>query len=277
MNRKPVAAYIHGTAESERQRLDDLNGLTNRSFIDYLALSGTEVMCDFGCGPATLEVEILDRYPGARLVGIEGSAAYAGAARERLADRPSASIVNADVLANGLPDETFDLTFCRYVLEHVADPQAMVREMLRVTKPGGRIVAQENDLANVVYDPEFPGHAAVMRAFCDLQISDGGDPFVGRKLFVLFDQPGVDRVEVAMSPEIHTARQPERYRAWMSNSIRILTGAAEQMVAKGFISRAEVDAVVQHMRRRVEEPRGVALFRWDRVTAYKASEPGASK
>lgn len=81
----PSATYIHGTAISERSRLDDLNALTNRSFIDYLNLSAAAEVADLGCGPGTLEAEIGARYPGVRLIGIERSESYCATARQRTA------------------------------------------------------------------------------------------------------------------------------------------------------------------------------------------------
>ena len=47
--------------------------------------------------------------------------------------------------ANGLPfeDASFDLVTCQTVLIHLADPLAAIREMARVTKPGGLVLAAE--------------------------------------------------------------------------------------------------------------------------------------
>lgn len=266
---KPGRSYIHGTTRRERERLDDLNSLTNQSFLNYLALRGSEAVCDFGCGAGTLERELARRYPRIRVVGVERSPEFAATARGRVATESSISIVTADVMDACLGDGEFDVTFCRYLLEHVSAPEAVAREMVRVTKPGGRIVVQENDLRHVIYHPEVFGHGEVLEAFCKLQMSMGGDPFIGRKLFSLFDLEEVEHIDVDMSPEIHSARQPERYRAWLSNAIRIFAGAADEMVERGLIEREQVDAVLGLMAARLEEPRGIALFHWDRVTAYK--------
>jgi SAM-dependent methyltransferase len=47
--------------------------------------------------------------------------------------------------AEALPfeDQSFDLVTCQTVLIHVADPRAVIREMARVTKPGGLVLASE--------------------------------------------------------------------------------------------------------------------------------------
>lgn len=49
----------------------------------------------------------------------------------------------ADAMALPFEDSTFDLVTCQTVLIHLADPLAAMREMLRVTKPGGLLLATE--------------------------------------------------------------------------------------------------------------------------------------
>jgi SAM-dependent methyltransferase len=261
--------YIHGTAISERSRLDDLNALTNRSFIDYLNLSAAAKVADLGCGPGTLEAEIGARYPGVHLIGIERSESFCATARQRTAHLSGVEIRQGDATATGIPEDTFDVTFCRYLLEHVAFASDTAREMVRITKPGGRIIAQENDLLYVVYYPDIPGHAEVIDQFCALQLQLGGDPFIGRKLFSLFDQQEVESVDLDISAEIYTARCPAAFRAWLSNSLRILQGARPALLARGLLGENTIDAVLATMQARIERPEGVALFHWDRVTAWK--------
>jgi SAM-dependent methyltransferase len=271
------SGYIHGTSPEEQARLADLSAITNRSFVDYLGLAGGEEVCDFGCGLGTVEYEIARRFPAVRVTGIERSEAYVAEARRRNADHPGVRILQADVMANGLPDASFDVTFCRYHLEHVIDPGAIAREMIRVTRPNGRIVVQENDLHNVIYYPAFEDHAEIFSAFCQLQLQLGGDPFIGRKLFTLFDTPDVATIDLQLAPEIRTARDPAPYRAWLSNSIRILDGAREGLAGRGLVNAERLDRLLDRMRARVREPNGVALFYWNRLTARRAgTTAGAS-
>jgi SAM-dependent methyltransferase len=50
-----------------------------------------------------------------------------------------------------LPDASADVTLCLQVLEHVDDPQAVVRELARVTAPGGRVLLSTHGV--MVYHP----------------------------------------------------------------------------------------------------------------------------
>lgn len=264
-----TAEYIHGTSPDEQSRLNNLNRLTNAPFIDYLRIRGDERICDFGCGLGEVDAQIAEAFPSVEVVGIERSEEQFAVASRRNRDNPRVRIVLGDVNENGLEDATFDLTFCRYLLEHVKSPEHVAREMVRVTKPGGRVAAQENDLHNVLYYPEIEGHAHVFKRFCEMQLQMGGDPFIGRKLFSLFDQEEVERVELEFSPEIYTSREPERYRAWVSNSFRILQGAGGELTRRGLVTAEELGAVLSQMEGRIRRPVGVALFYWNRVTAYK--------
>ena len=61
-----------------------------------------------------------------------------------------------DVHALDFPDHTFDVVHAHQVLQHVADPVTALREMRRVTKPGGVIAVRDSDYAAFTWFPELP-------------------------------------------------------------------------------------------------------------------------
>lgn len=263
--------YIHGTSPDEQDRLDRLNRITNDSFIDYLGDGDQRRICDFGCGLGILVNDIARKNPGAEIVGLEISPDQYAQAERINQGRDNVTLICTDVLDNGLPDEYFDVTYCRYLLEHVADPVRVVQEMLRVTKPGGKVVSQENDLDNVVYFPPVEGHDEVMGSFCRLQIDLGGSPFIGRELFDIFKAAGVREIRLAYGPEIYTEDEPEAYRAWLANALGVFLGVKDELLGRGTIDEATFDKVCQAFRDRIAKPRGVALFHWNRITGRKIS------
>lgn len=88
--------------------------------------------------------------PGAAITGVEREGEWVAQATER-APESRFRYVQGDAAALPFDDGTFDLVTCQTLLIHVADPQAVIREFVRVTKPGGQvIVAEPNNRASFV-------------------------------------------------------------------------------------------------------------------------------
>jgi ubiquinone/menaquinone biosynthesis C-methylase UbiE len=99
-------------------------------------------LLDLGTGTGLLARIAAER--GANVVGIDHSEGMLGRARAKaeavgLADRTAFQAMDAEALQ--LEDGSFDVVATLYVLRHLPDPKAAVREMHRVLKPGGRLVA----------------------------------------------------------------------------------------------------------------------------------------
>jgi len=260
-----MSTYIHGTSPEEQTRLNALNTLTNHSFISYLGdLSGKDV-ADFGCGTGVLIADISRHFPTCRITGLEVSPDQLRQAEMRLGDVETVTLKQCDVSTSGCADHSFDMVYCRYLLEHVIDPVAVAREMMRVTRPGGIVAAQENDLHNVIYYPEIDGMEEIHRQFCVLQQEMGGDPIVGRKLFDIFKQAEAKRIDLDYEPEIYTEFDPDPYRAWLFNAVSIYRGAGQELLGQGMVDSSLFDRVLADMEERIHRPTGVALFHWNRV------------
>ena len=85
---------------------------------------------------------------------------------------------------------TFDVAHTRFLLEHVRDPQSVVRTMARAVRPGGRIVLEDEDHEILRIWPEPPGVLAMWRAYIESYVRLGNDPHVGRKLVALLHGAG---------------------------------------------------------------------------------------
>ncbi len=100
-----------------------------------------------GCGVGHWGQRLLQHMdPTATLVGIDAEAAWISGAGDRAAARGLEARARYQVAhAQSLPwsDGSFDMVTCQTVLMHVTDPEAVVREMVRVLRPGGLFVAVE--------------------------------------------------------------------------------------------------------------------------------------
>ena len=124
----------------ERGRSDYINIV--RNLIDALAVEPGEQVLEVGCGCGVIMRELARRTAGANLLtGIDRSPYLLGEGRrlassEGLADR--IEFRQADAEALPLPGGFADVALCCTVAEE-GDAEKMLAELVRVTKPGGRI------------------------------------------------------------------------------------------------------------------------------------------
>lgn len=127
----------HAETQLDRQE----NQTTERQFRDDLKIT-PEDMCgklvlDAGCGMGRY-AEVASRY-GARVIGIDLSRAVESA-RQNLADRENVQILQANLLKLPFPDESFDFIYSIGVLHHTPNCETAFRGLVRLLRPGGRIV-----------------------------------------------------------------------------------------------------------------------------------------
>jgi ubiquinone/menaquinone biosynthesis C-methylase UbiE len=108
---------------------------------ERLELRRDDILLDVACGSGAL----LDRYAGdaQHVAGIDLSDIQIDLARRRLHDRiadGSAEIVVGDAAHLPWEDGTFTAASCVGSLDYFADPDAAVKEIHRVLRPGGRVV-----------------------------------------------------------------------------------------------------------------------------------------
>jgi SAM-dependent methyltransferase len=128
---------------------------------------------------------------------------------------PRASLACGDALSLPYAPEVFDITFCHFLLLWVRDPLQALREMKRLTRPGGSILAlAEPDYANRVDKPD--ALAALGRWQAESLHRQGADPGLGGRLGDLFRQAGIPLIETGSlrADKEHPASPAERDMEW---------------------------------------------------------------
>ena len=93
---------------------------------------------DVGCGPGALTSELVRRVGGEAVTAVDPSEPFVAAARER---HPTAEVLLAPAERLPFEDGSFDAALAQLVVHFMADPVAGLREMARVTRPGGVVAA----------------------------------------------------------------------------------------------------------------------------------------
>lgn len=133
-----------------------------------------------------------------------------------------------DAHALPLADASFNLTFCHYLLLWLKQPLQALREMRRITRPGGWVCA--------FAEPDYGGrvaHPAALASLADLQceslIRQGVETSMGRQLNLLFHQCGLKEVEcgVLAAEWGADANQLEGELQMMNNDLAVIGKAGE--------------------------------------------------
>ena len=164
----------------------------------FLAAVPTEVL-DVGCDAGHFTRRVAEALPGGRVTGVELDAGAVVLARSQ-ASAPNVAFVQGDLAALPFPDGRFDLVFCRFVLVHLGDPTDALRELARVTKPGGRVVAYDMVHEGIWWSPEKPAFAALLRAMVATLRARGMEPSQGLHLASAMIRAGLRDVEARAIP-----------------------------------------------------------------------------
>jgi SAM-dependent methyltransferase len=107
-------------------------------FADLAGISPGQRALDVGCGPGALTAELVRRLGPDGVSAVEPSARFAAAVEQRL---PGLDVRQATAEQLPFGNGTFDVTLAQLVVHFMADPVAGLREMGRVTRPGGLVAA----------------------------------------------------------------------------------------------------------------------------------------
>ena len=152
-----------------------------QEFIDWLAISPGQTWGDVGCGTGALVECILGSSDPAGVLGVDRSEAYVSQARNSVGDS-RVRFELGDACCLTWATEFCDVTVSGLVLNFVPDADAMAREMVRVTRPGGRVAA---------YVWDYAGGMQMLRHFWDvaLELNPGDSKLDQAERFPLC-QPG---------------------------------------------------------------------------------------
>jgi ubiquinone/menaquinone biosynthesis C-methylase UbiE len=258
-------SYIHGTSEQELNRLLRLNLLTNPAFLRYVELEVTDQVLELGSGLGILAAEMAKKNPLGRIVGVEISAEMLKRCPQEV---PNLSFRQADVQQLPFEEESFDVVYCRYVLEHIQNPGQVLAEARRVMRTGGHIFLQENN--NLAFDfyPECRSFMSLWKSFVVLQEKLGGDALIGKKLYWLLRQAGFNEIELSFATEIHTPEMPT-FPHWIDNLLDNILGAADKLMEHKMASREEIQAALDQMVEFRANPMASTYFYWNRARAVK--------
>lgn len=114
------------------------SGPLSAQFVELAQVRAGQRALDVGCGPGALTAELVDRLGAGKVAAIDPSAPFVAALTNRFPEVDVRTGVAEDL---PFPDDRFDLALAQLVVHFMSDPVAGLREMARVTRPGGLVAA----------------------------------------------------------------------------------------------------------------------------------------
>jgi SAM-dependent methyltransferase len=169
--------------------------LVAREFCGWLEVPPARAWVDVGCGTGALTATILTRCAPTSVIGIDRAEGFVAGARRVMTDS-RARFEIGDATDLPLYPATRDAAVSGLVLNFIAEPAAMGREMVRVTRPGGVVAA---------YVWDYAGGMEMIRHFWDAAVTvtpgdtklDQGERFPichPERLAVLWQALGLGRI-----------------------------------------------------------------------------------
>jgi len=125
---RQARAFAQSPLQTDPERL--------RRLVDFLGPRRGERALDVACGPGFVTAALADA--GLRVTGIDLTREMIREAMTR-----GRGYLQGDVERLPFPNGTFDVAVCRNSFHHFADPGAVLREMTRVLRRGGRVVVED--------------------------------------------------------------------------------------------------------------------------------------
>lgn len=234
-----MTTYIHGHHESVLRSHRSRTAENSAAYLLPL-LNKTDRLLDVGAGPGTITVDLAElvHEVTATEIGRDEIELTRSAAVERGSSNIDFRV--GDVHALEFADASFDVTHAHQVLQHVADPVQALREMARVTRPGGIVAARDSDYSGFCWWPRIPLLDKWLDLYRTAARANGGEPDAGRRLLSWAHTAGLTDVSATSSTWCYATPHE---RAWWGGmwSERIVDSAiARQIVDSGLATADEL-------------------------------------
>ena len=194
---------------------------------------GDEVL-DVGCGPGFYVVDILD-VVGANgsVTGVDASAAMLAIAGRKAGDRPNVRLLEGEATRLPVGDASVDRAISVQVFEYLSDVDAALAELMRVVRPGGRIVVWDIDWSTLSWHSSDAERMARMVAAWDRHLAD---PVLPRTLLASLHRAGFTDARRQAHAFTAESMDSEAFGGYMPALIRQYLGDLDD------IDQAEADA-----------------------------------
>jgi ubiquinone/menaquinone biosynthesis C-methylase UbiE len=207
---------------------------------------------DLGCGPGGITHLLSARVgPAGRVVGVDADPVMLEAARAWADSRglTSVELVEADAYRTGLARDAFDLVHVRYLAGTAGQPGELLREAVALARPGGVVAFEEPDTDTLECHPSHPAWDRLKAVLQDGFANVGADTRLGKRLYRLFRQAGLEAVRYR--PFLVGVTSGEPMTDYLPATVESIRAT---LIERGLIAEADLEAALAACRRHLADP-----------------------
>ena len=203
---------------------------------------------DIGCGPGGITGLLSARVgPAGRVIGLDQNAAFLEHARSHA--RGNVEFRLGDAYDSGLARGTFDLVHLRFIASTAGDPERLLREAIRLARPGGIVALQEPDASTLNCYPPHPAWDRLKTALLGAFKGVGADLELAKRLYFLAQHAGLQ--DVQYRTVLLGVRPTDPMVDYLPSTVESLRGT---VLGLGLLSESDLDAALAECRRHLAQP-----------------------
>ncbi len=197
-----------------------------KSLLNFYRLPRKARVLDVGAGTGEFSARVAAMLPESQVLGVELLPASVEHARHKHAAlAPRLRFETGDAFNLTQPDDTFDLVANRHMIQSIPHVERVLAELVRVTKPGGRVhvLAEDYSMLHMMSGPLDPD-VFWRKGPVEFSMRTGTDSRIGRRAWTLLRAAGLIDVRVDYIV-VDTLRVPRRVfadiiTAWRDGYVR---------------------------------------------------------
>lgn len=210
---------MRGNMNQERYALDvglsDLHRMTllgniykhyNTQCIQHCGLNKGMHVADIGCGPGNMSLWLAEKVgTSGSVTAIDNSDEQLSILKDQLFQQNITHVIPKKVdiyeLSHQLTQK-FDLVYCRFLMVHLQDPLAAIKQLQKILKPQGCLIIAELDNRTWYSYPSSAHFQKEVNLLCETGKLRGVDLEIGKKLYTLFRQCHFNNIKVDIAQPV---------------------------------------------------------------------------
>jgi protein-L-isoaspartate O-methyltransferase len=247
--------YVHGYSIREALRLNDQAETLDEIIHNDTIFSKGSLVLEAGCGVGAQTKIIATKNPESNFISVDLSETSISEAKEliKYLDIKNVELKQADIYSLPFKNETFDSVIICFVLEHLHNPILALKELKRVLKQGGTMIAIEGDHGSAFFYPDSKDAHSAIDCQIQLQRQSGGNSNIGRELYPLLKS--IELSDISVSPRMVyvDASRPRLVEGFIKNTFTaMIEGVGEKAIQHGIINSSVFEKGIKDLYRTAE-------------------------